>query len=61
MLEDARVEEERQQIAAMKDQILQNRDKLSQKEQYASEGRDFMKMISTTAENVREMVKDGER
>ena len=37
---------------------MQARAELSQKEKTEIERRDFMKMIRTTAENVREIVKD---
>lgn len=59
--QDNRLEEERQKIAAEKEQILRAREQLSDKEKSEVERRDFMKMIRVTAENVKDIVKDGQR
>lgn len=59
--QDTRLEEERQKIAAEKEQILRAREQLSDKEKSEVERRDFMKMIRVTAENVKDIVKDGQR
>lgn len=57
--EDQRIADERRRIQEEKEQIMRARAELNQKEKTEIERRDFMKMIRTTAENVREIVKDG--
>ena len=57
--EDQRIADERRRIQEEKEQIMRARAELNQKEKTEIERRDFMKMIRTTAENVREILKDG--
>ena len=59
--ENSQLDAERLKIAAEREQILKAREQLVEKERSEIERRDFMKMIVRTAENAREIAKDGQR
>ena len=59
--ENSQMDAERLKIAAEREQILKAREQLEEKERSEIERRDFMKMIVKTAENAREIAKDGQR